>query len=277
MTKKERDKQVAELAVGSPQDPILIGNFESVLRGAALNIYYNIDLGQHKENMFDVDNGEYQNLHKLHFSLHDSGQGHLKSTHGAEKFAIGNLSDGNKLINCNEDLTIFGLESFYLDRAPSPTKSISDLKILTPPGQPSSFSILWLFAHSSYPSVLPNRMMWVNLWGYEKQFYRVQTASLSDILITHKIETVLNINDWSIRACFIKTLLPIFNRSNNDITLIHPKGLELPWRAFTFIDVHLPLSEIIEEKAKTKPRILTSDKPNVEEASCHPSAWIKFK
>lgn len=153
----------------------------------------------------------------------------------------------------------------------------SNLKVLTPPGYPSRFSILWLFAHSSYPEILPNRMLWVNLWGYERQFYRVQTASLSDILITPKAETVLSVNGWSIRACFLKTLLPIFNKSNKDITLVHPKGQELPWRAFTFVDAHLPLSDVIKAQAEKKPIILTTNKPLVLEASSHPSAWVKYK
>lgn len=67
MKKKESDIKTTGLAVGSPQNPILIGNFRSTLVEGALNIYYNIDLGQHKENMFDVAKSAYENLVKFIF------------------------------------------------------------------------------------------------------------------------------------------------------------------------------------------------------------------
>jgi hypothetical protein len=267
--------KVAELAINSPNGPISIGNFRSTL-DKELNIYYNIDLGYHKEAIYDTNQRNYKNLRKIHFSLHDSGQGHLKPKKGVEKLQKGNLSDGSKLLSAEEDLTIVGLESFYLDRAPSPCLSGLHLKVLSPPNVFSSYSILWIFVHSSYPEILPNRILWVNLWGHEQNFYRVQTASLSDILITPKTQTVLSIEGWSIRACYLKTLLPIFNMCDKDITLIHPKGQELPWRAFTFVDAHLPLSSIIKTQALKKPIILTTHKPAASEASAHPSAWVKY-
>lgn len=267
--------KVTELAINSPNGPISIGNFRSAL-DKELNIYYNIDLGHHKEAMYDTNQRNYKNLRKIHFSLHDSGQGHLKPQKGIEKLQKGNLSDGSKLLATEEeDLTIVGLESFYLERAPSPCFSDS-LQVLDPGSIFSSYSILWIFVHTSYPENLPNRMMWVNLWGHEKGFYRVQTASLSDILITPKTQTVLSVEGWSIRACFLKTLLPIFNMDYRDITLIHPKGQELPWRAFTFVDAHLPLSNIIKAQAQKKPIVLTTHKSLTSEASAHPSAWVKY-
>lgn len=276
--KKVVETNKVRVAIGPSQHPILIGNFRSTLKNGELNIYYNIDLGQNKKKIFDCIGRKHEDLSKIHHSLHASGQSHLKLKKSREKLQKGFLSDGSKLINAEveENLTIFGLESFFIDRAPLAGDPANDLIILDPPNSCSCYSILWLFVHSSYPKNLSNRMFWVNLWRQEKDVYSVQTASLSDILFTHETFTVLTANNWSIRACFLKTLLPILDTNNNSISLIHPKGQELPWRAFTFVDAHLPLSNIIKAKAATKPIILTTKKSLESKASINPTAWIKL-
>lgn len=270
-----KKSKIVKLAISTSKGSVTIGNFKGTL-DREVNFYYNIDLGRHKQAMYDTAQKRYINTGNIHFSLHASGQGHLKSQKGIEKLQKGNLSDGSLLLNNKEDLTIIGIESFNLERAPSFSSFDPNHIILNPTATFSSFSILWLLVHSSYPDTIPNRIMWIKLWGYEKNLYRVQTASLDDILITPRTQTVLSLEGWNIRACFLKSLLPIFHMPKKDITLLHPKGQELPWRAFTFVDAHLPLSHIIKSEALRKPIILTSDKPLVSKASAAPTAWVKW-
>lgn len=261
-----------KLAVGSQQKPISLGTFNCLQDDGEINVYYNIDLGQNKRKIFNVVNESYEDLHKLHASFHHTGQGHLKPNRGSETIQKGVLSDGSNLINPEQDFAILGIESIYLNYALSHTQSEDNL-ILSPPSSCSQYSILWLFLPPWHPCILPNRMLWANFWEKACDVYKVQTASLSDILITHQMTKVLKVADWCVCACFLKSLLPVME--NKGITLVHPKGQEQPWRAFTFVDSHLPLSEMIKACALTKPKILTSHKPFASKKSEHPSAWVK--
>lgn len=261
----------AKLAVGSQQKPISLGTFNCTQDNDEINIYYNMDLGQNKRELFNVDNETYEDLNKFHVSFHHSGQGHLKPKKGFETIQKGFLSDGSTLINLEQNFMILGIESINLDYAP-PHSPLEDNLILSPPSICSRYSILWLFVPPWHSCILPNRMIWENVWEKTGNIYRVQTASLSDILITHQMTKVLTVNGWCVCACFLNTLLPVME--NNDITLVHPKGREQPWRAFNFVDSHLPLSQMIEVCAKRKPKILTH-KTFASKNSEHPSAWIK--
>ncbi len=261
-----------KLAVGSQQQPISLGTLNCTEDDGKVNIYYNIDLGQNKKKLFNVVNGSYEDLQKFHASFHHSGQGHLKPKIGSETIQKGFLSDGSTLINPEQDFTILGIESIYLDYAPSHGQSEDNL-VLSPPSICSQYSILWLLVPPWHPCILPNRMLWANFWEKSWDIYRVQTASLSDILISHQLTKILTVIDWCVCACFLNTLLPFLG--NNCVTLVHPKGQEQPWRAFTFIDAHLPLAQMIKTRALTKPKILTSHKPFASKKSEHPSAWVK--
>lgn len=85
MDKEQPDTQKVKLAINSSQGSVPIGNFRTTLN-QELNIYYNIDLGQYKESMYDTAQEKYENLRKIHFSLHDSGQGHLKPKKGLTSY-----------------------------------------------------------------------------------------------------------------------------------------------------------------------------------------------
>lgn len=262
-----------KLAVGSQQKPISLGTLNFTKNNGEVNIYYNINLGQNKRKLFNVVNESYEDLQKLHASFHHSGQGHLKTKKCSKTIQKGFMSDGSSLINSEQNIAFLGIESIYLNYAPSPGR-LEENMILAPTNNWSQYSILWLFVPPWHSCVLPNRMLWVNLWEKTNDVFRVQTASLSDILLTHQVTKVLTVFDWSVCVCFLNTLLPIMD--NNDITLVHPKGQEKPWRAFTFVDAHIPLSEMVKVRALKKPKILTSHKPFTPKKSEHPSAWVKY-
>jgi hypothetical protein len=264
--------KTVKLAVGSQQQPISLGMLNCTEADGKTNVYYNIDLGQNKNKLFNFVNGFYEDLQKFHASFHHSGQGHLKPKRGSGTIQKGFLSDASTLINPEQDFTILGIESIDLDYAPSHGPSEDNL-VLSPSGTYSQYSILWLLVPPWHPCNLPNRMLWANFWEYSCDIYSVQTASLSDILISHQLTKILTVIDWCVCACFLNTLLPVLK--NNDVTLVHPKGQEKPWRAFTFVDSHLPLAQMIRTRALTKPKILTSHKPFALKKSEHPSAWVK--
>jgi len=264
-----------KIALGCAQSPISIGKFTGSFKNGETNVYYNVDLGRHSKRIYNAETNNYEDLQNLHWSFHNSGHGHLKQSKGPAKILKGYLSDGSTLINTEKDPLILGVESFYLNRAPC-IKNATNLKFLIPPDKFVRYSILWIFIPSEFPEILPQRMFWGNFWGYEKNIYNVRTASISDILISPQTYPILTVNGWSIRACFLKTLLPMKGTGNNDIILIHPQGQEEPWRAFTFIDAHLPLSNMIKTCALEKTAVLTTQRPWSSEASAHPSAWVKF-
>ncbi|PIS01050.1 MAG: hypothetical protein COT84_04405 [Chlamydiae bacterium CG10_big_fil_rev_8_21_14_0_10_35_9] len=259
-----------KIALRKEKSSIAIGNFRGKFENGELDIYYNLDCGKSKRKMLNVTTGCDDDLSKAHYSCHFSGEGHLKlnSFSTSQK---GNISDGRPLINKEEDLLILGLESFCLDGILPETNKADD-SIVIGPDNLSRYSILWLFVHSSYPNTLPNRTFWVNLWGNQKELYRFQTASLSDILVSHDTLTVLKINNWTVRACFLKTTT--FDE-NNDTSLMFLKSQQLPWRSLVFVDPHLPLSKMIREKALKKRIILTTQKPFITENSASSAAWVK--
>lgn len=60
------------IALCSPEKFVKLGNFNGVDDDDIVNLYYNLDLGNHRTNMFDVDMGAYKDLvieHKENFSL----------------------------------------------------------------------------------------------------------------------------------------------------------------------------------------------------------------
>ena len=67
--------------------------------------------------MFDVDNGSYENNESLHWSFHADGHGHMKK--GRKNFFKGQTSDGSPMNDPEKTLLILGIETFYLDAAPT--------------------------------------------------------------------------------------------------------------------------------------------------------------
>lgn len=263
----------ASLAIGTTEHPILIGDFNITSKNDKIDIYYNIDIGLHRNKIFNVNSCLYDDLENLHRSYHNSGKGHTKHFEKDVQRERGHISDGSTLINGEEDLLIMAIESFNLDQAPKELATAYDI-LLNKPKDYSKFSILWLFVPPWYSETLPYRMVWGNFWGIASNTHFVRTSSLSDILITHKMIKVLTINNWSVCACFLRAVLPVVN--SQTYSLLHPKGQEYPWRAFNFVDAHLPLSNMIQAYAMTKRAVLTSHRPWSSEVAAHPSAWVKY-
>ena len=68
----------AFIALGSQEKFARLGDFNVTVNGDEVDLYYNLDLGDHRTSMFDIDSGTYKNLAKAHHSFHYSGRGHFK-------------------------------------------------------------------------------------------------------------------------------------------------------------------------------------------------------
>lgn len=263
-----------KIGVTSQEGLISLGNWKVSLKNGETDLYYNIDLGSNSKDFFNSDLKRYEDHRNLHWSFHHSGEGHLKQKKGPLKIFEGQLSDQSNLISLEPDILILGIESIFPNRAPLTRKE--NLTILTPEYFLERYSILWMLVPDTFPDVLPHRLLWVNLWDQKPKANTVRTASLSDILISFKTQAILKMNGWCLRACFIKKILPVLENGGQDIIIVHPRGKELPWRAFVFIDVHLPLSEMIKSSGVNKQPIIVPYRPFSSYYAPHPSAWIKF-
>lgn len=270
-----------KIVTGSAKLPIFIGSFNSVTKNGETDIYYNVNVGQYSNEMYSMETEQYENLKNLHWSLHNSGKVHLKQGKGIKKIITGQMSDRSSLISKDSNIAIVGLESFYLDRAPYSEIPAEYLELFPPP-KICQYSILWLFVPENYPKTITPRLLWVNLWERKQPFSTVRTASISDMLIRPEMFTVLTINNWSIRGCFLNVLLPTEDNGSDDIKLIHPRGEELPWRMFSFINLHLPLGRMMMAKAIMKTPIFASQQQlilpsTVINKSLTPYAWVKTR
>lgn len=93
------------IALGTPEKFVKLGDFNVTVKGDEMDIYYNIDLGDNRVSMFDVNVGKYKNLEKAHLSYHYSGQGHFKESK-RKKILRGHISDGSVLNSSSKDLLL---------------------------------------------------------------------------------------------------------------------------------------------------------------------------
>lgn len=262
------------VALGSPEKFVKLGDFNVTCKGDEMDVYYNMDLGDHRLSMFDVNCGTYKNLEKLHQSFHHSGQGHMKEKSGKDKLFVGHISDASLLSCPSMDPLILGVESFFFDIAAAKGVFEQMTLFLNPPSDAAQYSILWLFVPSTFPQKIHPRLFYVNLWGSKVGYYTCQTAALADMAMTSDMQTISTVNGWEIRALFLKSLLPVMTKG---VILSHPKGIEQPCRALASLDAHLPLSQMLKLEAVKKKPVLTTEPHQIPAAAKTPMAWVKQK
>ena len=198
----------------------------------------------------------------------------MKEKLGRKRIFGGQISDSSMLNSSTMDPLILGVESFFFDIAASERNFEQDTLFLNPPSDAVQYSILWLFVPSTYPQKIHPRLIYMNLWSRNVGCYTVQTAALADMAISCDMQTILKVNGWEIRALFLKSLLPVMAQG---VILSHPKGIQLGWRAGVFLDVHLPLSEMLKLEATKKKPIFITESHQISSASSTPMAWVKQK
>ena len=262
------------VALGSPEKFMKLGDFNVVSKGEKLDVYYNLDVGDQRQRMFNVNNGTYKNLEKAHHSFHYSGQGHMKEEPGVDKHFLGYISDGSVLNSSSMDPLILGIESYFFDIAAGEGNYEQDTLFLSPPSELAQYSILWLWVPATYPQKIHSRYWHVNLWGRMDGYNSVQTAALHDMAVSLEMKTISTVNGWEIRALFLKSLLPAMIPG---VILSHPKGVDQVCRSWTSTDVHLPFSQMLKFEAIKKKPILTTGRYQIPEKSRTPGVWIKQK
>lgn len=262
------------IALGTPEKFVKLGDFNVTVKGDEMDVYYNIDLGDNRLSMFDVNAGKYKNLEKAHLSYHYSGQGHFKESK-SKKILRGHISDGSVLNCSSKDLLILGLESFFIDIAANEGVCDQNTLFLKPPCNVIQYSILWVFVPSNYPQKIHPRFIYSNLWDNTPGKYSCRTASLADMAIMKDMQIILSVNGWEIRALFLNSMLPVMN--THEVLLFHPKGVERAWRGGVFIDAHLPISEMVRLEAIKKTPVLTTQYHEIASKAMTPMAWVKQK
>lgn len=264
------------IALGSPEKFARLGDFNVIVEGDVMDVYYNLDLGDHRTSMYDVNSGTYKNLEKAHHSFHYSGQGHLKETsgRGARPLFIGHTSDGSVLNDQDMNPLILGVESFFFNLAATTGSVEQNTLFLQPPTGAKQYSILWLWMPATASKTIHPRWFYVNLWGTHGGYNTFRTASIADMAITRETQTILTVNGWEVRALFLKALLPVMTQG---VILVHPKGIERPWRAWASLDAHLPLSQMVNLEALRKRPLITTESHHIAEEAKTPWAWVKKK
>ncbi len=262
------------IALGTPEKFIKLGDFNVTVKGNAMDAYYNVDLGDHRARMFDVNSATYKNLEKAHQSFHHSGQSHMKVGPGRHKVFVGHISDGSALNDLEMNPLILGMESFFFDVAAMAGICEPDTLFLNPPNGATKYSILWLWVPATDPQKIHHRWFHVNLWGSHSGYDTFQTAGLGDLAITCDMKTVLTVNGWEIRALFLKPLLPVMTHG---VVLCHPKGIEEAWRAYVFLDAHFPLSQMLNLEATRRRPVLITEPYQIPAKARTPWALVKQK
>ena len=264
------------VALGSSKKFAKLGNFNVTVEGNTMDLYYNLDLGDHRMSMFDVNSGTYKNLEKEHLSFHYSGQGHLKEStkRGTRPLFIGHISDGSVLNNQEMDPLILGVESFFFDIGATMSTVEENTLFLQQSAETKQYTILWLWMPASAPKTIHPRWFYVNLWEARGGYFWVRTAAVADMAITRETQTILTVNGWEVRALFLKTLLPVMSQG---VVLVHPKGKECPWRALASLDAHLPLSQMVHFEAYNRKPLISTESPRIAEEAKTPAAWVKTK
>lgn len=241
-----------------------------------MDLYYNLDLGDHSTSMFDVNSGTYKDLEKAHHSFHYSSRVHFKEStkRGTRPLFIGHISDRSVLNNQERDPLILGVESFFFDIGATMSIVEKGTIFLQPPTEAKQYTIIWLWMPATASKAIYPRWLYVNLWEARGGYDWVRTACVADMAITLETRTILTVNGWEVRALFLKPLLPVMSQG---VILVHPKGKECPWRAYATLDAHLSLAQMVHfEACKRKPLICT-EPPRIAEEAKTPAAWVKLK
>lgn len=260
------------VALGTPERFVSLGDFNVTVKGHEVDVYYNMDFGNNRLSMFDANTGSYKNLEKAHQSFHHSGQVHMKEQEGKDKVFLGHVSNGSVLSSSTGDPLILCLESFFFDKASTSSMQEKDAVFLRPPTEISRYSILWFWVPEDYPYQIHPRLFYMNLWGSQGGYHTFQTAGLGDMAVTREMRTISSENGWEVRGLFLTALLPAMTQG---VVLIHPKGVEQPWRSFVSVDAHLPLSQMIKFEAVSKKCILCTEPPQIASVSRTPMGWVK--
>lgn len=66
------------IALGTPEKFVKVGDFNVKVRDQSMSVYYNMDLGDNRTKMFDLNSGTEKNVKEAHQSFHTSGNSHTK-------------------------------------------------------------------------------------------------------------------------------------------------------------------------------------------------------
>lgn len=263
------------IALGTPEKFAKLGDFNVKVRDQSMNVYYNMDLGNNRQKMFDLNSGIEKNVEKMHRSFHSSGRSHMKEEEDGKQLIKGETSDGSPMNDPDKTLLILGVESFHFDVAPVESGAYDPGTVfLSPPNGIDRYSILWLWAPATDNKTIHPRQFYRNSIGHIAEFSTFQTGELGDLAITLETTTVLAVNGWEIRALFLKALLPL---ANYNVMLEHPGGVDQAWRSHVLVDSHLPLSAMLIPAAASKKPLLLPAPYHIAPESRSPMAWAKQK
>lgn len=263
------------IALGIPEKFVKVGDFNVKDRDQSMSVYYNMDLGNNRTKMFDLNSGTEKNVEEAHQSFHTSGKSHTKMEAKGAKLHKGETSDGSPMNDQEKTPLILGLESFHFDVAPTSVGAY-DLStvFLSPPNGDARYSILWLWMPASEARSIHPRWFYRNFIGNNAEHGTFQTAGIGDLAIGLETQTVVEVKGWEIRALFLKSLMPTMS---HDVMLRHPKGIDQVWRSHIFVDPHLPLSEMVGNVALRKKPVLFTGAYHISPEARTPMAWAKQK
>lgn len=261
------------IALGTPEKFVKVGNFNVKVRDQSMSVYYNMDLGNHRTKMFDLNGRIEKNVEEAHQSFHTSGKSHTKMESKGLKLNKGETSDGSPMNDPEKTPLILGVESFHYDVAPSSVE-VYDLNtvFLSPSNGETRYSILWLWMPASEPRSIHPRWFYRNFIGRNAEYGTFQTAGIGDLAIGLEAQTIMAVNGWEIRALFLKSLMPSMI---HDVMLRHPKGIDQVWRSYIFVDPHFPLSEMVGKVALEKKPVLFTGSYHISPEARTPMAWAK--
>lgn len=259
------------IAIGTPKKFVKIGNLYGRIKSKSIHLFYNMDYGDYKTEMFDVDPGNYEN--NPHWSFHADGHGHKKI--GKKNFFKGRTSDGSPMNDPEKTLLILGIETFYPDIAPTREESYEEGTVfLSPPNQSDRYSILWLWTAATDSKKIHPRTFYKNLIGKHAEYGTFQSGDIGDLAMSLEAQTVLALNEWEVRVLFLKEFLP---EMTGEVTLKHPKGETCAWRRSVFVDFYLQLDQMLGLAAAKKKPILFEGSYEIAPEDMTPMAWGKKK
>lgn len=210
------------VALGNSEKFAKIGNFNIKVRDQSMNVYYNMDLGDNRTKMFDLNSGIEKDLDPAHQSFHSSGWSHTKMEANGSQLHKGQTSDGSPMNDPEKTPLILGIESFHFDAAPKSVGIYNPSTVfLCPLNKAERYSILWLWMPIDAARSIHPRWFYKNFIGNNAKYGTFQTAGIGDLSIGLEAQTVVAINGWEIRALFLKSLMPLMRY---DVMLQHPKG-----------------------------------------------------
>lgn len=263
------------IALGTPEKFVKVGDFNVKVRDQSMSVYYNMDLGDNRTKMFDLNSGIEKNVEEAHQSFHTSGKSHTKMEAKGAKLCKGQTSDGSPMNDPDKTPLILGLESFHFDIAPKSVGAYDpSTTFLSPSNRAERYSILWLWMPTAAARSIHPRWFYRNFIGSIAEYGTFQTGGIGDLAIGLEAQTVVAVNGWEIRALFLKSLMPSMSY---DVMLRHPKGIDQVWRSHIFVDPHLPLSEMVGNVALGKKPVLFTGSYHISPEARTPMAWAKQK